>query len=355
MILGNELLQLLRGLGIGTLCIPRGFKCRGDYLQCIAVQLLIGKYEVCPEGMGKVALMLSGDARLLRGDLTKCDASLTRVGTCPKPLNIALIPPREPLFIVDLALWHRHTESEKNELVEQLLASISTVRNYLWDGNLVFSSINDEIIKRIARFAVNARFRVIIDKGGPPSILNSVFLDPEGDCVLNEELIGKTSAFIIGGIVDKERRTKGESYELYMHHKLTIPRCRIELRGSVVGVPDRINKIIEIILRTRYETHNLERAIIMSMSKRDRINRLFYELQRASYTVRGVGLKVIPSPMLEHINWMNATNEEVKMALMKARVNVVSYEEFLRYLEQGVIKEGPWSRRYAHVVKDKNP
>ncbi|WP_243675659.1 hypothetical protein [Vulcanisaeta distributa] len=44
--------------------------------------------------------------------------------------------------------------------------------------------------------------------------------------------------------------------------------------------------MIEIILTTLFETGNVEAAIIRAMSKRDRVNRLFYEIQRAAYRLR---------------------------------------------------------------------
>lgn len=353
MILGNELLNELGKLKIKRLCIPRGFKCRGNYLQCIAVQLLIGKYELCSNGKGRVVLLLDEKPHLGKSDEEiECQASLVKTGKCKDPIKLTIKPPREPIFIIDLALWHKHTDSEKNELIEQILASISTVREYLWDGNMMLTSINDEALSYMMKFAGNAKFRLTISKEGPPKATNAVFLDPGGDCLLNEELINKSSIFIIGGIVDKERKSKGESHQLYLYHGLNdAPRCRIELRNSIVGVPDRINKIIEIILSTRYETHDLEKAIIMSMSKRDRINRLFYELQRASYTVRTSGLKIIPNSMIKAINWMMASDEEVKIAIKRAKINIVNDEEFRDYIVQGILKEGPWSHKYKSVIE----
>lgn len=348
MILGHELINELTRQGIRSLCIPKGFKCRGYYPQCIAIQLLIGKYKLCKGGNGKVSLLLDEEPRIIKtNERLNCDASLIKGSKCRDTINITLELPSKPMFIIDLALWHKHTESEKNELVEQILASISTVREYLWDGNIALTSVNYEFMNYLSKFARNAKFQVIISKEGPKITPNTIFLDPEGDCVLNEELVIKNDVFIIGGIVDKERRVKGESYELYLHHKLNgIPRCRIELRESIVGVPDRINKVIEIILKTRYETHNLEKAIISSMSKRDRINRLFYELQRASYTLKTSGIKVIPNSMLKAINWIGANDNELSIAIKKAGVTVVNDEDFKNYLLQGALKEGPWSYKY---------
>ncbi|WP_243679061.1 hypothetical protein [Vulcanisaeta distributa] len=170
-------------------------------------------------------------------------------------------------------------------------------------------------------------------------------LDPEGDCVLNEELIKEVHTFIIGGgIVDKERRVKGETARLYRLLGLNVPRCRIELRGgSIIGVPDRINKVIEVILMTLFETGNIEEAIIKAMSKRDRVNRLFYEFQRAAYRLRREGstILVVPKSMIGRINWVNASDKELELVLRKSHVRVIDDEELSKYLSLGIARPGP--------------
>ncbi len=165
-----------------------------------------------------------------------CDAYLVKPNNCLVSLNPLIDVPKKPRFIIDLSLWSSHTRSEKNELIEQVLASISTIRRYLWDSNLELTSVTEEFLEGGFNKFARGGFKhgVIIKRDGPVVDNDTVMLDPEGDCVLNEELIRNTHTFIIGGgIVDKERRVKGETARLYrLLGGLNVPRCRIELRAQ---------------------------------------------------------------------------------------------------------------------------
>jgi tRNA (adenine9-N1/guanine9-N1)-methyltransferase len=59
------------------------------------------------------------------------------------------------------------------------------------------------------------------------------------------------------------------------------PHAKRALRGSTVGVPDRINKIIEIILRVYYG-EKLENVILDLQSNADKFNRLLVEKQKGN-------------------------------------------------------------------------
>lgn len=352
MILGNQLLSALRDLGIRRLCIPRRLRCNYYLPQCIAINLMLGRYVLCLGGYGDREVFNDGDIEILtssRLGQSPCDAHLAKPSDCVASLELLMDVPNRPRFVIDLSLWGDHTDSEKNELVEQVLASIGVVRRYLWDSSLELTSVPGEFLERFSRFARGFRHGVVISRDKPVIRGNAVMLDPEGDCVLNEGLISGVDMFIIGGIVDKERRVKGETTRLYRLLGLNVPRCRVELRGSVIGVPDRINKIIEIVLMTIFETKDIEGAIIRAMAKRDRVNRLLYEVQRAAYRLRGEGgtTLVIPRSMLSMINWVNATSRELELALRKSQVRVVDDEELNKYLSLGIARPGPLTRRYV--------
>ncbi|ADN50120.1 tRNA (adenine(9)-N1)-methyltransferase Trm10 [Vulcanisaeta distributa] len=352
MILGNQLLSALRDLNIHRLCIPRRLRCNYYLPQCIAVNLLLGRYVLCLGGFGDRIISRFDNLEVIMSSSMgsiPCDAYLAKPNNCLVSLVPFIDVPKKPRFIIDLSLWSSHTRSEKNELIEQVLASIGTIRRYLWDSNLELTSVTEEFLEGFNKFARGFKYGVIIKRDGPIIDDGAVMLDPEGDCVLNEELIRNTHTFIIGGIVDKERRVKGETARLYGLLGLNVPRCRIELRGSIIGVPDRINKVIEIILMTLFETGNIEEAIIKAMSKRDRVNRLFYELQRAAYRLRGEGSTtlVVPKSMIGRINWVNASNKELELVLRKSRVSVIDDEELSKYLSLGIARPGPLTYRYV--------
>ncbi|MGC8542826.1 MAG: tRNA (adenine(9)-N1)-methyltransferase Trm10 [Vulcanisaeta sp.] len=351
MLLGKQLLVKLRDMGIHRLCLPRALRCR-DYLpQCVAVALLLGKYVLCSGGSGGRTILSDGNVELAFStkEGNTCDAQLVKPNLCEKPLSISLPLLDKPRFIIDLALWDSHTRSEKNELIEQVLASIVIIRKYLWDGNLELTSVPSEFLEYLGRFAKGFINKVVIKREGPVVGNDAVMLDPQGDCILDNSVINRYSTFIIGGIVDKERRVKGETTRLYETLGLRVPRCRIELRGSIVGVPDRINKIIEIILRTLFETGDLERSIIMAMSKKDRVNRLFYEINKASYRIKienNVVLALTRS-MIPRINWVNASDDEIELAIRKSHVVIIEDQELNKYLTLNMARPGPWTYKYV--------
>ncbi len=284
----------LKRIGVSELVYPRRFRCRHEPEQCAAVGLLLGRYRLCrfPDG-----------------------AALVRSNTpCPEPLELRLEPPAEPRIYIDLGLWDLHTDAEKNELVEQIAASIAAMRGQLWDGNLVLARAPREFFERFGRAMRGMRHAVRISEGPPPSA--AVYLDPEGPCLADEELLRSAPDIVVGGVVDKERVYKGATARLAA--SAGVPdgrRCRIELRGSTVGVPDRINKIIEIVLSVRFAGLPLEEAIIRAQARRDKVYRLMRELQRE-------GPCVDPARAEALAQWLRADWKTLELAAAKAHVKV---------------------------------
>lgn len=285
------LLGELERLGVRKLVYPRRFKCKHELEQCAAVGLLLGRYKLCEGPDGAV--------------LAKADADC-------RPLEVRLEPPQEPRIYIDLGLWDVHTDSEKNELVEQVAASIAVVRSQLWDGNLVLARAPPEFLERFGRSMRGMRHAVRVIGAPPPA--TSVYLDPEGPCVANEELLRTASDIVVGGVVDKERVYKGATARLAASAGAS-RRCRIELKGSIVGVPDRINKIIEIVLAVRYAGLSLEEAIIRAQAKRDKVYRLMRELQRA-------GPCADPAWAEALARWLRADRRTLELAATKAHVRI---------------------------------
>ncbi|MGC8974221.1 MAG: tRNA (guanine-N1)-methyltransferase [Thermoproteus sp.] len=292
--LGSLLLRELERMGLGRPAVPRRLRCRYEPEQCAAVRILLGGYRLCrfPDG---VALVREGRP-------------------CPEPVEVRLEPPETPRIYIDLGLWDIHTDSEKNELVEQVVASIAAVRRQLWDGNLYLSRAPPEFLERFRRAARGMRHAVRFQEGPPPP--TSLVLDPEGPCVADEEVLRSASDIVLGGIVDKERVYKGATARLAASIGVSDRRrCRIELRGSTVGVPDRINKIVEIVLSVRFAGTSLEDAIISAQAKRDKVYRLMREFQKA-------GRCVDPALADELARWLKADRKAVELAAAKAHVKI---------------------------------
>ncbi len=104
------------------------------------------------------------------------------------------------------------------------------------------------------------------------SPIHGVVLDPYGDEDATEGLIRSVDTFVLGGIVD-DSGWRYATRELADKVGYNLKRVRISLRGSRVGVPDRLNKIMSIILRVK-EGESLEESIIGEQSNADKFTRL---------------------------------------------------------------------------------
>ncbi|MCY0849804.1 hypothetical protein [Sulfuracidifex metallicus] len=187
--------------------------------------------------------------------------------------------PAYPKFVVDMKLWNYLTDEERKDLIRQIGLSISVIRRYFWDENLVIAnqpSCLDSMLNYMFKdfsYRVPRRFKLERD---------SIVLDPYAEDEINEDLIRRTKVFIIGGIVDKGKRfdrateylTKVSGYQEVKGYKIT-------LRSSIIGVPDRINKILEILMKV-IQGSTLEEAIIEEQTTSEKLARARYEIAKGN-------------------------------------------------------------------------
>lgn len=312
--LWTSFFQLLQG---ETVCIPRRLRCRGELPQCITVGLLLEKWKLCRvEAAGREVGRWGGVVvAALGGGEVACRWVLAR--SCAEAYMPVFSPPEYPRIVIDLWQWGEHTEGERHELVEQILAALNVVRTLLWDRNLWLTHVPREFLEYLSRHARGLRHKMNIT-WEPPPFRSPVVLDPEGPCVLTKEEVFQRSELVVGGIVDKERVAKGATERLAWALGVE-RRCRIELRGSTVGVPDRVNKVVEILVRI-LAGEPLEAAILKTQAKRDRVYRLMWEIQRRAK--RRGGVLTISRVDLAEANWLGASGEEVALAVRKTGVVV---------------------------------
>lgn len=197
--------------------------------------------------------------------------------------------PKTPLFIIDMGFWDRHSEKEKKKLLLQLLLTISIIRKHLWDYNI---SVEHPPSNLQEKLGIQNKIRYNISPVGKTIVLN-----PYGDLVADESIIRNTDTFIIGGILDNTG-WKNATTELSEKFHYNFPQVRIELRGSRVGVPDRINKIVNIILEV-IEGKSLEDSIIENQSNADKYLRLLRDGE---------------NNLEEEAKWLKANEKVIKMA-----------------------------------------
>ncbi len=277
--LWTRVARLLLEWGVESVHVPRRLPVEFPP-QGLAVALLVRRLGLCKESRRGRPLGRWGGIRFLVG--TGPEQSTHVAGMrCPHDFAgyAEELLPRTPRIIVDLSLWHEHTETEKHELVEQVVSTLRVVREYYWDAHLYLTNTNEEFLRFMSVHAAGMRHRANLSPGFPRLDGRTVMLDPAGPLRATEEYIRSVDNFVIGGIVDKERSSPGATARLA--ERLGIDeRARLDLRGSVVGVPDRINKVSEIILRV-IEGEDLERAILSTMSRRDKWHRMLRDVQKA--------------------------------------------------------------------------
>jgi Uncharacterized conserved protein len=304
MILGKALARYFTNtLGIETLKISIMKKLfKTGYLQSIAINMLLYDYGISKKrDYGKVT-SVEEKIKILKGrgeEIT--DYVLLKNGEIKIPSDII---PKSPQFIIDLGNIDLLQDEEKTSLEQQIQVSIKTIREYLFDYNLKLAHTPDS-------FKLEGRNKIEILNHIPKD--NAIVLNPYGDTIANEEIIRNTKFFIIGGIVDKGRRLKNATYELSRKYGYDeLPQVKISLRNSTVGVPDRINSIIEILLKV-IVGYNLEEAIISTQSNADKVSRLIRELnmlEKFDYDTI-TGLK----------NWLKIDDKLLKLALKKSKFN----------------------------------
>ena len=329
MIAASLLLSNLRSLGCSAICVPRWALRRG--LQGLGVDVLLGKLNVrrgeCRGGVimeEPITVIASGSGESMGNCLVvEGDGEID-----VESMRAAM--PRRPLFIIDLSLWGRHSDVEKRELVEQVISSINYVREYLWDGNLIISNATTEFIELFNRYAPGMVHAVRILNSFPyDEVTNAraAVLDPYGDEASIDEL-RRIDAFILGGIVDKERKVSGETLALYRMlnlDDLRLPRYKLTLWGSRVGVPDRINKVIKIMLDAVVIGKGLDEAILAAQSNKDRLQRLVHEVQKRGSIIDENGekrLRIKRSELESIINSLGVNEKVLRRATRNIKLSI---------------------------------
>ncbi|WP_054845901.1 tRNA (adenine(9)-N1)-methyltransferase Trm10 [Sulfuracidifex tepidarius] len=254
-------------------CLVNGFSIkRGEF---------VGSHPVQEMGISLYYLSSSGEP---------LHYALEKDSTCSIDIKL----PEFPKFLIDMNLWGYLTEEERTDLVRQLGLSISVIRRYYWDGNLRVVNPPQELFQLLSHMFKGFSFVLETEEG----IHEGIVLDPYGEYEIDETTIREAQTFIIGGIVDKGKRFDRATEFLtrvsgYSHLK----RYKIALRSSVIGVPDRINKILEILLLVR-SSYSLEKAILETQNNSDKISRARFEINKG----RDIGWLGINQKMLEKLS-----------------------------------------------------
>ena len=198
---------------------------------------------------------------------------------------IELLPQKPvPLIVVDLTQLPEHNLDEASSLRRQLAATLGVIRQYLWDRHLLLTSAPAGTIGWLHSF-IHSRFIRVTSLATDEALSiygytgKVILLDPSADKPLSREDVLEAEAFILGGIVDKRPRP-GATARLPIERA---QRRRIELRGSLIGVPNTINTLVDVILRARYiYDGNIERALYDIIPPHEARIRAYVEIARTA-------------------------------------------------------------------------
>ena len=254
--LGEELAEALKAKGVSSLLIGR----LEPELQRIAVKMLTKGYGIIyGEDKGRTVAEELGVKLLRPGGEERAEARVEKGGEIP------FTPPETPQFVLDFSLWNELDEEEKRKTLFQVEMAVATIRKWLWEGNIRLANLPPGITFPYSFAVKEAEGKCVV-------------LDPKGDDVDSEGL-RQFDVFIIGAVVDKGRRLKNATLRIAEKAGYDCPRVRIALWGSTLGVPDEINKIVEIVLRVK-RGEELDKAILGTMSKSDLLARAKWETDR---------------------------------------------------------------------------
>lgn len=178
----------------------------------------------------------------------------------------------EKYFVIDLSLFELHTEKEKKRLKLQLSQSIFVAKKYGVKDRLVLSGINKEVENDLRNYGIKQKmYPTLKDFLESVNKINFLLFDPNADDVFRDTDHEKFDVFVIGGIVDAtkdEKKTTSNLAKIFDEQRLKFSRKKVLLKGDVVGVPDRINLFLEMLLKVIHEKQPLEKAIYETQSRK---------------------------------------------------------------------------------------
>ncbi len=301
---------------------------RSNPFQEIAVRLLVwgggfsekdawGSKEIYSEEYDGKRYVFYGWGRRQRIDATY---SLHTRG--PR-LDLYLDENVKPLIVIDLSLFLEHVHpSELLSLRSQIAASLGIIRRFLWDRHLLLTCVREGVYEWLSVLLGKAKIQYTslptseaLEVRG---IRRIIVLDPYAEEPLTQKDLVYAEAFVLGGVVDKIARPGSTARIARSIHNAE--RRKIVLRGMLHGVPNRINSIVEILLKALYVYNgNMEKSIIDTMSKRDIRLRAYIEIARFSGHNRSISWDFF----CELRRWLPLTIDDFIRAARMAHVSIV--------------------------------
>ncbi|WP_297420822.1 tRNA (guanine(9)-/adenine(9)-N1)-methyltransferase [Thermococcus sp.] len=325
--------EALRERGVESVgALSKRFRKSGNVLQDMAVETFYGKGAVVrlPE---RTFFAWDLNGRRVEGShyayVPSCMVEKFETVVGRKDLLGGL--PNWPRFIIDLYHWEKHSQTEKGKICLQTVQCYGLLRDYFTGSELAITWANSEF----RRMYTGPLDRITIYDGPTAEFLKEegisevVLLDPWADEVFSENDFD-VGAFIIGGIVDtggNKKKTTPKIGEELERVGIKVRRRKIVLKGDVIGVPDRINRILGIILKMMVEGKNMDEAVYEMQEPLHARWRLRKELPKhvIRYKIDGKTYRVVEKELFDYYSsWLKIRWEDFVKILHE--LNLIALE-----------------------------
>jgi len=335
--------ELLRQRGIeriGT-SILKIAKSR-DPIQTLAVYVAIGRANVC-FATGGLKKSFTLDGKLVE------EPPQAYVGDCNNIIftREELVEKAQgfPYIVIDCSFFDLHSEKEKKKVLFQIKCTLGVVRDYMWDERLVVTGIRPPEVPAVFYPSTVDFLKEKMESG---EIKRVILLDPNAEDVFEGD---KADCYIIGGIVDKSGDKTGLTSkigEMLKANGIPFESKKILLRGDVIGVPDRINSITELLLKVILDGKEVEEAIREVQSPLVARWRLKKELPKYSTRVdiNGRPFRIVKKSLFNEFGWLNIQPKDFFEACRQLGFFVMEDEMLEKLLENAVKDE----RKNRYIV-----
>lgn len=231
-----------------------------------------------------------------------------------------------PFVAIDCRNYDFHGEKEKKSLRLQIEQTLGVIRNYMWDEKLIVTGQD---------FGVGRFYGKLEDFLNEKNIEKVILLDPYAEEEFRKE---RAKCYVFGGIVDRGQERVGATSEIGKEIEkagFDVDSRKILLRGDKVGVPDRINHIVEIVLKVVLDGKEIEEAIREVQPPLVARWRLRKELPRVSFRVM-VGDRIcraVKKSEFNNFSWLNLKEADFYKVASEMQFFVLD-EIPLRWIEE---------------------
>ena len=214
-----------------------------------------------------------------------------------------------PFVLIDCRYHNIHTEKELKSLRLQLKCTVGVIRKFMWSEKMV---VTGKKFPEVVTLFYNEAEEFFKEK----NIEKVLLLDPNAEEEFSNK--DKYECYVTGGIVDLCSNKKGLTSKLGKELEksgVDVVSKKFTLKGDIIGVPDRINSITEILLRCVIDGECVEKAIYSVQSPLVARWRLRKELAKLSFRLDKLAgldfpVRAVKKQDLKKLEWLKIREKD---------------------------------------------